>query len=427
MSDSRDFIVGRKIRVALVGCGRIAQRHLEAIAAHRERLELTAVCDADRAALEAAVARTGVRGFASLGALLSQSDADVVVLCTPSGQHSAADRADRRGRASCHHGKADGDTLGGRQAHGRGLRCRQRAPVRRQAEPPQRHPATAQAAVDQKRFGRIYMVNLNVFWTPSAELLRQRQVARHLGVRRRRAHEPGEPLRGPGRLADRPGRERAGLHGHAGAQHPGRGHRRSSAIRWRSGALGSINVTMLAYPKNSRARSRCSARHGTVRIGGVAVNEIQHWEFADPARQTTPRSPKPATPPRPSTASAIRSTTTTSSAPCVARSSRRPMVAKACARSRCSSPAICRRATGAAWRCRWSTETHDHDPSDGHRRRRAPRSAMARGSGTGCTSARARALARAARSDRTSSSAIASSSAATSRSRTTCPCTTTSP
>ena len=47
MSDSRDFIVGRKIRVALVGCGRIAQRHLEAIAAHRERLELTAVCDAE--------------------------------------------------------------------------------------------------------------------------------------------------------------------------------------------------------------------------------------------------------------------------------------------------------------------------------------------------------------------------------------------
>ena len=52
MSHSYDAIIGRKIRIALVGYGRIAEKHLEAIRAHGDRLELVAVCDVDRAALD---------------------------------------------------------------------------------------------------------------------------------------------------------------------------------------------------------------------------------------------------------------------------------------------------------------------------------------------------------------------------------------
>ncbi|MBP6421508.1 MAG: gfo/Idh/MocA family oxidoreductase, partial [Propionivibrio sp.] len=53
------------------------------------------------------------------------------------------------------------------------------------------------------------------------------------------------------------------------------------SIRWRSGALGSMNVTMLTYPKNLEGSITILGEKGTVRIGGVAVNEIQHWEFAE--------------------------------------------------------------------------------------------------------------------------------------------------
>jgi UDP-N-acetyl-2-amino-2-deoxyglucuronate dehydrogenase len=52
-------------------------------------------------------------------------------------------------------------------------------------------------------------------------------------------------------------------------------------IRWRSGALGSVNVTMLTYPRNFEGSITIVGEHGTVKVGGVAVNEIQHWEFAD--------------------------------------------------------------------------------------------------------------------------------------------------
>lgn len=53
-------------------------------------------------------------------------------------------------------------------------------------------------------------------------------------------------------------------------------------VKWRSGALGSVNVTMLTYPKNLEGSITILGEKGTVKIGGVAVNEIQHWEFAEP-------------------------------------------------------------------------------------------------------------------------------------------------
>jgi UDP-N-acetyl-2-amino-2-deoxyglucuronate dehydrogenase len=38
---------------------------------------------------------------------------------------------------------------------------------------------------------------------------------------------------------------------------------------------------MLAYPKNFEGSITIFGERGTVRIGGVAVNEVQHWEFAE--------------------------------------------------------------------------------------------------------------------------------------------------
>lgn len=43
--------------------------------------------------------------------------------------------------------------------------------------------------------------------------------------------------------------------------------------------MGTLNVSMLTYPKNLEGSITILGEKGTVRIGGVAVNEIQHWEF----------------------------------------------------------------------------------------------------------------------------------------------------
>ena len=53
-------------------------------------------------------------------------------------------------------------------------------------------------------------------------------------------------------------------------------------VRWRNGALGSMSVTMLAYPHNLEGSITILGERGSVRVGGVAVNEIQLWKFAEP-------------------------------------------------------------------------------------------------------------------------------------------------
>jgi UDP-N-acetyl-2-amino-2-deoxyglucuronate dehydrogenase len=52
-------------------------------------------------------------------------------------------------------------------------------------------------------------------------------------------------------------------------------------LRFRSGALGVIEVTMLTYPKNLEGSLTLLGEKGTIRIGGTAVNRIEHWVFAD--------------------------------------------------------------------------------------------------------------------------------------------------
>ena len=76
-------IENRKIRMALVGCGRISANHFAAMAQHAGNVELVDVCDIDPVALDQAVARTGARGHASLTQMLQTTTADIVVLTTP--------------------------------------------------------------------------------------------------------------------------------------------------------------------------------------------------------------------------------------------------------------------------------------------------------------------------------------------------------
>jgi len=53
---TKPFVKDRKIRFALVGCGRISANHFEALEKHGERAELVGVCDIDPAALAKAEA-----------------------------------------------------------------------------------------------------------------------------------------------------------------------------------------------------------------------------------------------------------------------------------------------------------------------------------------------------------------------------------
>ncbi|MBW1636328.1 MAG: Gfo/Idh/MocA family oxidoreductase, partial [Deltaproteobacteria bacterium] len=75
-------IEGRKIRTAIIGCGRISKNHFESIKNHAENMELVAVCDNNKSLLANISAQYNVPGFTSFGELMEDVIPDIVSLCT---------------------------------------------------------------------------------------------------------------------------------------------------------------------------------------------------------------------------------------------------------------------------------------------------------------------------------------------------------
>lgn len=272
-------ITGRKIRIAVAGCGRIAKNHFASIASHKENVELISVCDTDEQALKTAREDLDVKGYHSLEDMLQQEELDLVVLCTPSGLHSM--QAQMVAKYKIH--VMTEKPMATRWHDGVNMvKACDEAGVRLFVVKQNRRNATLQllkSAVEKERFGRIYMVNINVFWTRPQEYY---DSAKWRGTwefdggafMNQASHYvdlvdwligPVESLQAyTGTLARNIEVEDTGV----------------VSIKWRSGALGSMNVTMLTYPRNLEGSVTIIGEKGTVRIGGLAVNEIQHWEFA---------------------------------------------------------------------------------------------------------------------------------------------------
>lgn len=281
MSDSSSqSLQDRKIRFALVGCGRIAQNHFAAIRAHQDDCELVDVCDVDGKALKEASDATGARPHNTLTKMLEVTTADCVILATPSGLHP------REAIEIAHSGRhvMTEKPMATRWQDGLAMvNACDRAGVRLFVIKQNRRNATLQLlkqALDEKRFGRVYSVAVNVFWTRPQDYYDSaswrgtwefdggafmNQASHYIDLLSWLVGPVESVMAFTGTLARNIQVEDTGV----------------AALRWRSGAMGTLNVTMLTYPKNLEGSITILGETGTARIGGVAVNEIQHWEFAD--------------------------------------------------------------------------------------------------------------------------------------------------
>ncbi len=275
-------ILDRKIRFALVGCGRISANHVEALRQHSERAELVAVCDNRPNALAAVVATTGAAGFASIDALLEHSNADIVVLATPSGLHP---RQAMRVAAAGRHVLSEKPMATKFDEGMHMVRVCLDAGVKLFVVKQNRLNPTMQllkSAVEAGRFGRIVMATVNVFWT------RPQSYYDDAPWRGRWDMDGGAFLNQASHYVDM----LDWLVGPVDSVHAytatlGRDIEAEDtgvmSLRLRKGGLASINVTMLTHGKNFEGSITLLGERGTVRVGGVAVNQIQHWEF-DEAR-----------------------------------------------------------------------------------------------------------------------------------------------
>jgi UDP-N-acetyl-2-amino-2-deoxyglucuronate dehydrogenase len=274
------FIKGRKLKIAIVGCGRISKNHFNAITQYKDDFELTAVCEIDQKKLEEHKEKYNLPGYQSLEEMLKTEDSDLVSLCTPSGVHprqtvlAASHKVNVITEKPMATRWNDGLHMVEACDHNN---------VHLFVVKQNRRNATLQLlkrAISEKRFGKIYMVHLNVFWTRPQEYYDQgkwrgtweldggafmNQASHYVDLI--------EWLIGPvekvqamtGTLARDIEVEDTGV----------------LNVKWRSGALGSMSVTMLTYPKNLEGSITILGEKGTVKVGGVAVNEIEHWEFEE--------------------------------------------------------------------------------------------------------------------------------------------------
>ena len=162
-------VTDRKVRFALVGCGRIAANHMESVKVHAGRAEMIAVCDPDPARLAAAVERTGARGYPSLEAMLAAETPDCVIITTPSGLHSQQVIQVARAGFNVMTEKP----MATRWQDGLAMvRACDEAGVHLFVVKQNRRNKTLQLlkkAMELGRFGRIYTITVNVFWTRPQE------------------------------------------------------------------------------------------------------------------------------------------------------------------------------------------------------------------------------------------------------------------
>ena len=270
---------GADLRIALVGCGRISRNHFDAIAAV-DGLRLTAVCDCVESRARAAGEQLGVPWYVSYETMLREAKSDIVTVATPSGLHSAHGMLAARAGKHVISEKPMSITLAQADELVRacdGADVRLFVVQQNRLNPPVQ---LLRRAIDKGRFGRIFVANTTVWWSRPQEYYDyapwrgtwefdggaiMNQASHYVDLLQWLAGPVESVMAKTATLARRIEAEDTGI----------------AVIKFRSGALGCIQVTMLTYPKNLEGSITILGERGAVKIGGTAVNAVEQWSFAD--------------------------------------------------------------------------------------------------------------------------------------------------
>jgi UDP-N-acetyl-2-amino-2-deoxyglucuronate dehydrogenase len=267
------------VRLALIGCGRISQNHFDAIK-KVDGLRLVAVCDdvPDRA--KAAGTAQGVPWFSNYDLMLKEAGCDAVTICTPSGLHSLHGIVAARAGKHVITEKPMSITL--EQADALVEACDTARVSLFVVKQNRLNPAVQllKRAVDKGRFGKIFLANTTVRWQRPQEYYNaapwrgtwefdggafMNQASHYVDLIQWLLGPVESVIAKTATLARRIEAEDSGV----------------AVIRFRSGALGVIEVNVLTYPQNWEGSISIMGERGTVKVGGTAVNKVERWEFAD--------------------------------------------------------------------------------------------------------------------------------------------------
>lgn len=263
-----------KIRFAIIGCGRIAQRHAEHI---QNFGQLVSVCDIIKDRADDLAAKTGAVSYQYVKDMLQkEKDVDVVAICSPNGLHAEHSilSLDAGYHVLCEKPMAInvhdcGEMIKAAERNNKRLF----AIKQNRFNPP---VAAVKKALEDGKFGKIYSIQLSCFWNRNADYYENSwkgsadldggtlftQFSHFIDLL---YWMVGDIKNAKGFSANFNHKD------HIDFEDTG-----AVVVEFYNGAIGTINYTVNSYGKNMEGSLTIFGEKGTVKIGGQYLNELEY-------------------------------------------------------------------------------------------------------------------------------------------------------
>ena len=269
----------KKMRFAIIGCGRIAPKHAESIVALPEA-ELVAVCDIVPEHAQNFADKYGAEPYTDYHEMLKRPDIDIVTIATPSGLHAEIGIAAAEAGKHVLVEKPMAMTL--KTADALIAACK-KAGVKLGVIHQNRFNASIKLlrqALEDGRFGKLTHGQATVRWNRNDNYYTQ-------------APWRGTKLQDGGVLMNQSIHNIDLLQWMFGPVESVFGYTSTfmrkiemedmgaAVIKFKSGSIGIIEAASTIYPKNIEETINIFGETGSVIVGGIAVNRVEVWEFPD--------------------------------------------------------------------------------------------------------------------------------------------------
>ena len=283
-----------RLKLALIGCGRISTNHIKAIIDNFKDIELVAVCDIlkDKAELKADeylvkaqeknMPEVRPNAYADYREMVQSEDINICVICTESGYHAELSLycLNLKKHVLVEKPMAmsifDADKM--IQIAGKN-RLKLAVCHQNRFNPPIQK---LRQAIDEERFGRIFAGTARILWNRNKGYYDKanwrgtwkldggclvNQCTHNIDLLQWMIDSEIDSVYG-----------QTGNYLHPYIQTEDYG---SIIIKFKNGAIGNIEGTVCVYPKNLEETLTILGENGTVVIGGLAINKILVWDFKD--------------------------------------------------------------------------------------------------------------------------------------------------
>mgnify|MGYP000867207059 CR=1 FL=1 len=277
-----------KLKFAIIGCGRISFKHIEALINNKNDAELVAVCDiVEKRAVERkkqydqVIKEANIKVYTDYHEMLKKEDIDVVAIATESGYHGkhAIECINYGTHVLIEKPMAlslnDADKIIQLAKEKNKKVC---VSHQNRFNPPIQK---LRRAIEEGRFGKIINGTARILWTRDDNYYKQ---APWRGTKELDGGTlMNQCIHNIDLLQWMMGSEIERIHSEKGTFLRDIEMEDFGAIliRFKNGSIGVVEGSACVYPKNLEETLSIFGEKGTVVIGGLAVNEIKTWQFAD--------------------------------------------------------------------------------------------------------------------------------------------------